>query len=82
MLSRARNTAGIPDLTFRQCRTTFATLYRGDPRDLQASLGHSDLKLTMNIYRKPIADRQQAAIDELEARLSGKVVPIKAARGA
>lgn len=82
MLSRARKAAGIPDLTFRQCRTTHATLYRGDPRDLQAALGHSDLKLTMGTYRKPIADRQQAAIDELEARLAGKVIPIKAARRA
>lgn len=63
-------------------RTTFATLYRGDPRDLQAALGHSDLKLTMNIYRKPILERQQAAMDELEARLAGKVVPIKKAQGA
>jgi integrase len=82
MLSRGRKALGIPDLTFRQCRTTFATLYRGDPRDLQAALGHSDLKLTMNIYRKPIAERQQAAMDELEARLAGKVVPIKKAQGA
>jgi integrase len=81
MLSRARKAAGIPDLAFRHCRTTFA-LHRGEPRDLQPSLGHSDLKLTMNIYRKPIADRQQAAIDELGTRLSGKAVPIKAARGA
>ena len=82
MLSRARKELGIPDLTFRQCRTTFATLYRGDPRDLQAALGHSDLKLTMNIYRKPIVERQQAAMDELEARLAGKLVPIKKLKGA
>jgi integrase len=82
MLYRARKAAGIPDLTFRMCRTTFATLYRGDPRDLQEALGHSDLKLTMGVYRKPIADRQQASADELEARISGKVVPIKVARGA
>ena len=80
MLRRARKDAGIPDLTFRMCRTTFATLYRGDPRDLQESLGHSDLKLTMAVYRKPIAERQQAAADELEARLSGKVVTIKTKR--
>jgi hypothetical protein len=31
----------------------------------------------MNIYRKPILERQQAAMDELEARLAGKLVPIK-----
>jgi integrase len=82
MLSRARKGLGIPDLTFRQCRTTLATQYRGDPRDLQEALGHADLKLTMNIYRKPILERQQAAMDELEARLAGKVVPIKKLKGA
>jgi len=82
MLYRARKVAGIPDLTFRMCRTTFATLYRGDPRDLQAALGHSDLKLTMGVYRKPIFDRQQAAADELEARIAKKVVSIDLAKGA
>jgi len=82
LLYRARKAAGIPDLTFRMCRTTFATLYPGDPRDLQAALGHSDLKLTMGVCRKPIAARQQAAADELEALLAGKVVPIKVSRGA
>lgn len=76
MLRHARKVASIPDLTFRACRTTFATLYHGDPRDLQAALGHADLALTMAVYRKPIADRQQAAADEMEARLSGKVVSI------
>jgi integrase len=54
----------------------------GDPRDLQAALGHSNLKLTMGVYRKPIATRQQADADELEALLAGKVVPIKVSRGA
>jgi integrase len=82
MLARTRKELGMPDFTFRQCRTTFSTLYRGDPRDLQEALGHADLKLTMNIYRKPILERQQAAMDELEARLAGKLVPIKKRKGA
>jgi integrase len=77
MLSRARKELGMPRFTFRQCRTTFSTLYRGDPRDLQEALGHADLKVTMNIYRKPIVERQQAAMDELEARLAGKLLPMK-----
>jgi len=80
MLCHARKDAKIPDLTFRMCRTTFATLYRGDPRDLQESLGHRDLKLTMAVYRKPLANRQHASADELEARLAGKGVPIKLER--
>lgn len=68
--------AEIPDLTFRACRTTFATLYEGDPRDAQAILGHSTVDLTMRIYRKPIAARQQASVEELDARLSPKVITI------
>jgi integrase len=73
----ARAAAGIPDLTPRMCRTTFATLFAGDPRDIQDILGHSTVNLTMAVYRKPIAARQLAAAEELDARLSGKVVPIR-----
>lgn len=67
----------IPDLTPRMCRTTFATLFRGDPRDIQGILGHSTVDLTMNVYRHVITERQQASVDELEARLRGKVVMMK-----
>jgi integrase len=42
MLDRTRRAAGISGLTFRQCRTTFATPYEGDAKDRQAILGHSD----------------------------------------
>ena len=38
---------------------------------------HGSLDLTMAVYRKPIAARQQAAVEELDARLSGKVVEIR-----
>jgi integrase len=75
MLRRARKI--IPDLTFRMCRTTFATLFDGDPRDAQDILGHSTVNLTMRVYRKPIVARQQAAVEELDARLSGKVVRLE-----
>jgi integrase len=74
MLDRARKTAGIPKLTFRQCRTTFATLYEGDAKDRQAILGHHSEQFTMAVYRKPIAERQQKSVEELESRLAGKVV--------
>lgn len=30
----------------------------------------------MRVYRKPIAERQLAAMEESNARLTGKVVPI------
>jgi integrase len=70
MLLRARAATGIQDLEFRRWRTTFATLYDADPRDLQAILGHSSFDMTMKRYKKPIAVRQQADVEELEARLS------------
>jgi integrase len=78
ILKRARKAAGIPDLTFRMCRTTFATLYDGDYRDLQDTLGHSTVDITSGVYRKPQAARQKANIEELEARLTGKVVQMPA----
>jgi integrase len=73
-LERTRKVAAIPGLNFRQCRTTFATLYEGDPRDRQAIMGHHSAEFTMRVYQKPIAARQQASVNELDARLSGKVV--------
>lgn len=67
----------ISGITWRTCRTTFATHFDGDPRDLQAALGHASVNLSFGTYRKPQAERQQASADDLEARLSGKVVPIE-----
>ena len=77
MLRRARKAAGIPDLTFGMCRTTFATLYRGDPGNVQDMLGHSTVDLPMRVYRKPVVARQIASVEELDVRLSGRVVPFK-----
>jgi integrase len=74
MLDQARKAAGIPGLTFRQCRTTFATLYEGDPKDRQAILGHHSEQFTMAVYQKAIPARQQASVEELEARLTRKIV--------
>lgn len=71
-----RAAALIPDLTPRMCRTTFATLFNGDPRDVQGILGHASVDLTMNIYRHPITERQQESVDEMEARFTGRVVGI------
>jgi len=75
MRDRARAAAEIPDLTFRMCRTTFATLFDGDIRDAQAILGHHSPAFTLQVYRKPISARQQKAVDELDSKL--KVVPIR-----
>jgi integrase len=75
-----RAASKIPDLTPRMCRTTFATLFQGDPRDVQDILGHSTVNLTMEVYRRPIMARQQVAVDELEGRLTGKVISLEKGR--
>ena len=58
--------AGIPGLTFRQCRTTWATLYEGDAKDRQAILGHHSEQFTMAVYRKAIPARQQASVEDTD----------------
>ena len=73
---RARKSAQIPDLTYRMCRTTFTTLFEGDIRDAQEILGHHSPEFTLRVYRKPITERQQAAIEALDKRLN--VIPIDA----
>jgi integrase len=75
LLDRGRSAAKIPDLTFRMCRTTFATLFDGDIKDAQAILGHHDASFTLRVYRRPVASRQSAAIEALDKKLN--VVPIK-----
>jgi len=77
ILERARTAAEIPDLDFRMCRTTFATLYDGDLKDAQEILGHHSAAFTLERYRKPLPERAAAACEELDARLSPKVVPIR-----
>lgn len=65
----------IPELTFRQCRTTFATLFDGDEADRSSIMGHTNTAFTLSRYRKPIMERRQQSVEELDRRL--KVVPIK-----
>lgn len=69
---RERFRAVIPEFLLRRCRTTFATLYRGDPADVQALLGHSTLGMTMDHYRRAIPERQAEAVAELERRATEK----------
>jgi integrase len=76
LLDRARRRPKS-DLKFRMCRTTFATLFEGDIRDAQAILGHHSPTCTLQIYRKPVTARRQAAVNDLEKRLH--VVPQKKA---
>lgn len=65
----------IPGLTFRQCRTTFATLFEGDEADRSSIMGHTSAAFTLARYRKPIEERRQRSIEELDRRL--KIVSIK-----
>ena len=74
MAERAREASGIPGLTLKQCRTTFATLVDADVADAQAMLGHHSPAVTLQFYKKAIPPRQQEAVDKLESKL--KVVPI------
>jgi integrase len=73
ILHRGR-AVGIPDLTFMMCRTTFASLFEGDEADRTSIMGHSSTAFTLAKYRKPIQDRRQKSIEELDERL--KVVRI------
>ena len=78
ILERGR-AVGIPDLTFRMCRTTFATLFDGDEADRSSIMGHTSTKFTLERYRKPIMERRQRSVEELDRRL--KVVSIQKLAG-
>lgn len=71
MMKEGREATGVKTLTFRAGRTTFATLYQGDLKDLQATLGHASLDMTLGPYRKSIHKRALTAATEMEDRLLG-----------
>ncbi len=71
-----RGRAIVPGLTFRQCRTTFASLFEGDEADRTSIMGHHSTKFTLETYRKPIMERRQASVEKLDERLR-KVTVIK-----
>ena len=79
VLARGR-AVGIPDLDFRTCRATFATLFDGDAADRTSIMGHFDEKFTLEHYRKPLQERRQKAVEALDQRL--KVVRIDKKRSA
>jgi len=76
ILTRVQKVSKISDLTFRMCRTTFATLFNGDIKDAQDILGHHSAEFTLNTYRKGVSERAAGAIEEMDKRLN-KVVPIR-----
>lgn len=54
-------------------RHTYATLFPGDLRDLQYSLGHSDIATTAR-YRKAVESRTRAALELMHAGEHGHTV--------
>jgi integrase len=74
IVARGRK-VGIPDLQYRMCRTTFASLFEGDEADRTSIMGHYSTKFTLERYRKPVQIRRQKSVEELDRRFQ-KVVEI------
>jgi integrase len=66
---------GIPDLDFRMCRTTFASLFEGDEADRTSIMGHHSTRFTLEHYRKPILERRQRSVEDLDRRLKVVKMP-------
>lgn len=69
----------VPDLEFRMCRTTFATLFEGDEADRTSIMGHTDTEFTRERYRKALEERRKESVEQLDKRL--KVVAMKKRAG-
>jgi integrase len=63
-------TAGIPDMTYRALRRTFATEFQrhGSPKDAQAQLRHSKLEMT-GWYMREIPESVRSAVAEMDAEI-------------
>ncbi len=62
--------AGIPDMTYRALRRTFATEFQryGSPKDAQAQLWHSKLEMT-GWYMREIPESVRTAVAEMDAEI-------------
>ena len=62
--------AGIPDMTYRALRRTFATEFQrhGSPKDAQAQLRHSKLEMT-GWYMREIPESVRFAVAEMDAEI-------------
>jgi integrase len=63
--------AGIPDMTYRALRRTFATQFQrhGSRKDAQAQLRHSKLEMT-GWYMRDIPESVRAAVEHMDAEIS------------
>jgi integrase len=67
--------AGLPRQRFHDLRYGCASLLLAQgvaPRVVMELLGHSDIRLTMNVYTHVASELQQAAADSMEALLSAR----------
>jgi integrase len=62
--------AGIPDMTYRALRRTFATQFQrhGSPKDAQAQLRHSKLEMT-GWYMREIPESVRVAVEGMDAEI-------------
>ena len=62
--------AGIPDMTYRALRRTFATEFQrhGSPKDAQAQLRHSKLEMT-GWYMRDIPKSVRTAVEHMDAEI-------------
>ncbi len=66
--------AGVPDIRFHDLRHTAATLrlVQGvDPRTTMATLGHSQISLTLNTYTHVLPALKGEAAAKMDAILAG-----------
>ncbi len=64
--------AGVPPIRFHDLRHTCATLMLANgehPKVVQERLGHSDIKMTLDLYSHVAADMQRHAADRLDAAI-------------
>lgn len=69
-LRRIREKIGMPGLTLRDFRRTFATIAAPfDPKSAQALLGHATSQMTMDVYTKAQRAGMRKTVDELEKKV-------------
>jgi integrase len=65
--------AGIPDMTYRSLRRTFAHHFQryGSPKDAQAQLRHSSLEMT-GWYMREIPESVRSAVEKMDAEITAQ----------
>lgn len=70
--------ASLPDISFHDLRHTFATImlfeWGASPRFVQEALGHSSIKITMDIYGHIMPGTMEGEVHRIQAWLSNRAV--------